>query len=81
MEAWLDRQGLGPMLGAGAGAHLGELADLRMLLEERLTELHAERVPFLATEYKRPDLLGAEAEAIAAGELPAIGARLVYERA
>ena len=66
--------------GRGHGHHLLELADLRRLLEERLTELHAERVPYLSTENKRPDLLDAEAEAIAAGELPAIGARLVYER-
>lgn len=80
-EAWFERHRLDSMPGGrGHGHHLLELADLRRLLEERLTELHAERVPYLSIENKRPDLLDAEAEAITAGELPAIGARLVYER-
>lgn len=80
VEAWLDRQGLGPMLGADEHGHLVPLAELRVLLEAELREVCCERVPYLAIEYKRPDLLDAEVSAIAAGAIPAIGARLVYER-
>lgn len=54
---------------------------MRGLLGRRLTLLRSERSPYLAIEYRRPDLDGVEAESIAAGEIPAIGARMVYERA
>ena len=79
-NAWLAKQGLDPMLDDHAHAHLVRLAELRRLIGERLREVRAERIPYLAVEYKRLDLLDAETAAIAAGELPAIGARLVYER-
>jgi hypothetical protein len=49
-------------------------------MDERFALLFEERGTFLARERGREDLHQVEEAAIAAGELQALGARLVYER-
>ena len=79
-ERWLEQQALGPMRGRDEHQHLVPLGELRRLLEGRLRELHFEQTPHLAREYRHPELIDREAASIAAGEIPAIGAQMVYER-
>jgi SAM-dependent methyltransferase len=83
---WLERHGL-----EGDHAHGGDhrsrvpphvipLTDVMAAMDQRFALLLEERGTFLAREHGREDLHAVEAAAIAAGELPALGARLVYER-
>jgi ubiquinone/menaquinone biosynthesis C-methylase UbiE len=75
---WLVRHGL--------DAHPGDppdvipMAGLMAALRERFRLVEERRGGFLAREHGREDLHEAEEAAIAAGELQAIGAWLVYER-
>lgn len=87
--AWLDRHGLedhshGDGHGDGRASrvppHVIPLDEVMGAIGERFALRFEERGTFLARERGREDLHGLEEAAIAAGELPALGARLVYER-
>jgi SAM-dependent methyltransferase len=60
--------------------HVIPLETVMAAMAERFRLLFEERGTFLARERGREDLHAAEEAAIAAGELQALGARLVYER-
>ncbi len=60
--------------------HVIPLETVMQAMEGRFRLLFEERGTFLARERGREDLHAAEEAAIAAGELQALGARLVYER-
>lgn len=60
--------------------HLIPLETVMAAMSERFALRFEERGTFLARERGREDLHAAEEAAIASGELPALGARLVYER-
>lgn len=75
---WLAQHGLDAHL--GEPPHVIAVADLMAALGERFRLLHERWGGFLAREHGREDLHEVEEAAIAAGELRAIGAWLVYER-
>jgi SAM-dependent methyltransferase len=60
--------------------HVIPLETVMAAMEERFRLLYEARGTFLARERGREDLHAAEEAAIAAGELQALGARIVYER-
>ena len=76
--AWLGRHGLDD--GRRVPPHVIPLETVMAGMGDRFTLLFEERGTFLARERGREDLHVAEEAAIAAGELQALGARLVYER-
>ena len=76
---WLVRHGLEDEAQA-LPPHVIPLETVMEAMEERFRLLFDERGTFLARERGREDLHAAEEAAIAAGELPALGARIVYER-
>jgi SAM-dependent methyltransferase len=76
---WLAERDLGPVVATEEIPHLVELRQMRALLGERCRSLLDEPAPYLAAESDRPDLEPEERDAISRGELPATGARLVYE--
>jgi len=75
---WLARHGLDD--GRRVPPHVFPLTDVMAAMERRFAPLFEERGTFLARERGREDLHAVEEAAIAAGELQALGARLVYER-
>jgi SAM-dependent methyltransferase len=83
---WLERHGLEDH--AHEDEHRGRvpphvipLTEVMAAMAERFDLRFEERGTFLARERGREDLHATEEAAIAAGELQALGARLVYERA
>jgi SAM-dependent methyltransferase len=77
--AWLARHGLDD--GQRVPPHVIPLTEVMTAMGERFALLFEQRGTFLARERGREDLHEAEEAAIASGELQALGARLVYERA
>lgn len=82
---WLAQRGLedhahGDGHARRAPPHVIPLETVMAAMGERFALRFEERGTFLARERGREDLHAAEEAAIAAGELPALGARLVYER-
>jgi SAM-dependent methyltransferase len=82
---WLARQGLedhahGDDHASRVPPHVIPLTEVMAAMGERFQPIFEERGTFLARERGREDLHQVEEAAIAAGELPALGARLVYER-
>jgi hypothetical protein len=77
---WLSTHGLHDHA-HGTPPHVLPLEDVMRGMGRRFRLLSEQRGPFLARERGREDLHAVEEEAIAAGELQAIGARLVYEAA
>ena len=83
---WLERHGLedhahGDDHGGRVPPHVIPLTDVMAAMSRRFALRLEEPGTFLARERGREDLHAVEQAAIAAGELPALGARLVYERA
>jgi len=81
---WLERHGLEDHAHEGehrVPPHVIPLTDVMAAMAERFDLRFEERGTFLARERGREDLHATEEAAIAAGELQALGARLVYERA
>jgi SAM-dependent methyltransferase len=77
---WLAERDLKPVVATEEIPRLVELETVRgLLLGARLQPLLDEPAPYLAAESDRPDLEPEERDAISRGELPATGARLVYE--
>jgi SAM-dependent methyltransferase len=82
---WLARQGLEDHAHADGHTsrvppHVIPLTDVMAAMGQRFALRFEERGTFLARERGREDLHAVEEAAIAAGELQALGARLVYER-
>jgi SAM-dependent methyltransferase len=78
---WLEARGIPHPVTETDLDDLIPLDRLRSQLERRFRPLLAEPVPYLAREADREDLVGAEMEAIRAGEIKPAGMRLVLERA
>jgi ubiquinone/menaquinone biosynthesis C-methylase UbiE len=76
---WLAQQGLEDD-GRRVPPHVIPLEAVMNAMGQRFALLFEERGTFLARERGREDLHAAEEAAIAAGELQALGARIVYER-
>ena len=76
---WLVRHGLDDEA-QRVPPHVIPLETVMQAMEGRFRLRFEERGTFLARERGREDLHAAEEAAIAAGELQALGARLVYER-
>jgi SAM-dependent methyltransferase len=79
VERWLADRDLGRIVSPDQIPHLVALSILRDLLARRFFALLDEPDGYLAYESDRPDLEAEERAAIASGELPPVGARLVYE--
>jgi len=77
---WSAAHGLRRMPTVESAHDLVPLARIRTELERRFEPLLDEPTPYLALEGGRPELEGAEAAAIEAGELAPAGARLAYAR-
>jgi SAM-dependent methyltransferase len=82
---WLAQHGLeehshGDGHASRVPPHVIPLTEVMAAMGERFALLFEERGTFLARERGRDDLHAVEEAAIASGELPALGARLVYER-
>jgi SAM-dependent methyltransferase len=82
---WLARHGMeehshGDGHASRVPPHVIPLTQVMAALDERFALRFEERGTFLARERGRDDMHAVEEAAIAAGELPALGARLVYDR-
>jgi SAM-dependent methyltransferase len=82
---WLARHGLeedahGHDHAHRVPPHVIPLETVTEAMGERFALIFEERGTFLARERGREDLHAAEEAAIASGELPALGARIVYKR-